>query len=182
MPYVLAYQKGWTEDYKFEVLQNFQNLRDSVNMKPVASSDNTTPLAPTDAFMWEIFTTKKYYTNNEIKNIGRIYTPWPSWVIAASTHAINQETSGQSHALSGFLKAVQQGIDYFESHQQEAVEWISSNLDYSAKDAEAWLETVKFRKGTRMVDDETVEETVKILKEAKVLGDEADKAVYVVKV
>lgn len=170
MPYVLAYQKGWTEDYKFNVLQNFKNLRDAVNLKE--------GFEPTDAFMWEIFTSKKYYTTGEIKNIGRIYTPWPSWVITASTDVI----SSQKEELAGFIKSVQEGIEYFKGHQDEAVEWISSNLDYSAEDAKAWLETVTFREGTATVDPEVVEKTLTILKSAKVLDEKADKAEYVIQV
>lgn len=170
MPFVLAYQKGWTDEYKFNILQNFKNLRDAVNLKE--------GLEPTDAFMWEIFTTKKYYTSGEIKNIGRIYTPWPSWVISASTNAI----SSNAKDLAAFTKSVEEGIEYFKNHQDEAVEWISTNLDYSAEDARAWLETVTFRKDTSSVDPEVVEKTITILKSAKVLDNSADQAEYVVKV
>lgn len=170
MPYVLAYQKGWTEEYTFNVLQNFQNLRDAVNLK--------SNFEPTDAFMWEIFTTKKYYTSGEIKNIGRIYTPWPSWVITASTDVI----SSQSKEVAAFLKSVQEGIQYFNTHHDEAVTWISTNLDYSAEDAKAWLETVTFRDDTSTVDPEVVSKTITILKSAKVLDEKADSVQYVVKV
>lgn len=169
MPYVLAHQKGWTEDYKFEILQNFKNLRDSVNLK-----EN---IAPSDAFMWEIFTTKKYYTNGEIKNIGQIYTPWPSWVITASTDVIGT----QSAELSGFIQSVQEGIDYFNKNHDEAVKWISSNLDYSPEDARAWIDTVTFAKNTLVVDADVVKKTISILKSANVLTDDADTAEYVVK-
>lgn len=170
MPFVLAYQKEWKDEYKFTVLQNFKNLRDAVNLKE--------GVEPADAFMWEIFTTKKYYTNGEIKNIGRIYTPWPSWVITASTDVI----SSNSTELSAFLKSVQEGIEYFKEHQEEAAEWISSNLDYSIEDAKAWLETVTFSDDTSSVDPKVVKKTIDILKAANVLTDKADSLEYVVKV
>lgn len=170
MPYVLAYQNGWTEDYKFEVLQTFKNLRDSVNHKE--------GVEPSDAFMWEVFTTKKYYTNGELKQIGQIYTPWPSWIITGSNEAI----ANQSEQLAGFLKSVQEGIEYFNTHHDEAVEWISSNLDYSAEDAKAWIQTVTFSKDTSIVEDEIIKKTITILKSAEVLTDKADSAEYYVKV
>ena len=36
------------------------------------------------------------------------------------------------------------GVRYFEEHGEEAVEYISKELDYSAEDAREWLGTVRF--------------------------------------
>ncbi|KAK0510573.1 hypothetical protein JMJ35_007005 [Cladonia borealis] len=87
MGFVLADTHGWlnppttttasssssSSSPPFEIipLQTFANLRAAVNN------------GSADFFMWEHFTSKRYYTNGEIKRIGEIYTPWPSWHIVA---------------------------------------------------------------------------------------------------
>ena len=57
MAYVLALERGWNpqEDVKFQVVGNFQQLRDSVNKNE------------TQGFMWETFTTKPYHGKKKIK-------------------------------------------------------------------------------------------------------------------
>ena len=157
MGFVLADTKGWLKgpgDPPFEVipLQTFAKLRDAVN-------DSSA-----DFFMWEYFTSKKYYDNGEIKQIGEIYTPWSSWKIVAANPA--------DARLSGMLENINKGVDYFKAHQDEAVEYISSKLDYSAEDAEAWLRTVKFADNVKGVDEGTIEKTIEILRKAGVIGGE----------
>ena len=71
MGFVLADSQGWLSSnstpFQTIPLQTFGKLRNGVNDKTV------------DFFMWEHFTSKRYYDNGEIKRIGEIYTPWPSW-------------------------------------------------------------------------------------------------------
>ena len=78
MGFVLADSQGWlsstTAPFENIPLQTFEKLRNGVN-------DSTV-----DFFMWEHFTSKRYYDNGEIKRIGEIYTPWPSWY--ASEHTV----------------------------------------------------------------------------------------------
>lgn len=168
MPFVLAIQKGWTKKFEFEIQDNFKNLRAGVN--------HDEGVKPTDAFMWELFTSKKYYDNGEIKNIGKIYTPWPSWVVTASTDVIKSNKT----ELANFLKSVDEGIDYFNNNHEEAVNYISTNLDYSAEDARAWLKTVEFVKNSEGVNPEVVSKTIDILKSAGALTESADSQEYVV--
>lgn len=135
-------------------LQTFANLRQAVN-------DRTA-----DFFMWEHFTSKRYYDNGEIKRIGEIYTPWPSWHIVARPPIIGDER------LEEMLEKVNLGINYFAEHQDEAVQYISTELDYSAEDAREWLKTVRFVEDVRGVRASVVLETVTVLKKAGVLGQE----------
>ena len=58
------------------------------------------------------------------------------------------------------------GIEYFEEHQDEAVGYISTELDYSEGDARAWLGTVKFAKDVRNVDQKVVGDTIGIIEES----------------
>ncbi|TVY85880.1 hypothetical protein LAWI1_G006969, partial [Lachnellula willkommii] len=146
MGFVLADSQRWLDtntssSSPFEVkpLQTFEKLRGAVN-------DGTA-----DFFMWEHFTSKRYYDNGEIKRVGEIYTPWPSWEIVASTSTTTPSPSTDPRLASLFQK-LDLGIQYFETHLEEAVQYISGTLDYSEGDAREWLQTVRFAKGTRGVE------------------------------
>lgn len=165
MGFVLADTHNWlsppssssvSASAPFEIipLQTFARLRDAVN-------DRTA-----DFFMWEHFTSKRYYDNGEIKRIGEIYTPWPSWHIVARPDVIGDER------MDEVLAKINLGIQYFEDHQEESVQYISTELDYSAEDSREWLKTVKFAGNVRGVRGNVVQETVTVLKKAGVLGQE----------
>lgn len=162
MGFVLADQQGWLSGneapYKDTVILNtFANLRNAVN-------DGTA-----DFFMWEHFTSKKYYDNGEIKRVGEIYTPWSSWKIVASTSTLASE-QGQKE-LGELYSKLDEGIAYFNDHHDEAVAYISTALDYSEEDARAWLATVRFPQQTRGVSEATVDKCIGILQKAGVLVD-----------
>jgi len=159
MGFVLADSQGWLSPsspppFEFIPLQTFQKLRAAVN-------DSTA-----DFFMWEHFTSKRYYDNGEIKKVGEIYTPWPSWEIVASTSITSNPDDKRLEDLFGKLD---NGIKYFEGHQEEAVKYIGGELDYSEEDAREWLKTVKFAQGTKGVDGGVVEKTVGVLRKAGVI-------------
>ena len=71
-----------------------------------------------------------------------------------------------------FLKAVDEGVSYFNTHKDEAVEWIATHLDYSEEDAREWLKTVEFSKDCKVVEKEVVENTLSILRKAGVVKGE----------
>ncbi len=157
MGFVLADTKDWLQSsdhppFSVIPLQTFAALRSAVN-------DGTA-----DFFMWEYFTSKKYYDNGEIKQLGEIYTPWSSWKIVAADPA--------DERLKGMFESIDRGVEYFEKNQEEAVEYISTGLDYSAEDARAWLGTVKFAHGVEGVSGETIEKTREILRKAGVIDRE----------
>jgi len=163
MGFVLADEQGWlsTSGAPFEnvPLQTFEKLRNGVN-------DSTV-----DFFMWEHFTSKRYYDNGEIKRIGEIYTPWSSWKIVASTQLVKSSDTGKDTRLDDLFEKIDKGIRYFGSNQAEAVKYISTALDYSEADAKEWLKTVQFATKTKGVDVAVITKTVDILKKAGVLGD-----------
>lgn len=154
MPFVLADQRGWlkkdVQPFEFVPLQTFEKLRNGVN-------DGTV-----DAFMWEHFTSKKYYDNGEIKRIGEIYTPWASWKIVAR--------EPENEQLQQLFEKLNRGINHFEKNQDEAVEYISENLDYSAEDAREWLKTVEFVRDTSVVTKSDIDKTIEILEKASVIA------------
>lgn len=169
MSFVLGLHKGFAAPYfsEYPVLHNFQNLRDSVNLK---YHDEHGHQVDADAFMWEHFTSKKYYDSGEIKRIGEIYTPWPSWVVTVNQQVLKEN---KVHVQS-FLRAVNRGIDYFLQNPQESINHISSHLNYTADDAREWLKTVKFnqRLGQAPIEWSTVvENTAHVLETAGVISD-----------
>ncbi|CAE7187156.1 hypothetical protein P3342_008682 [Pyrenophora teres f. teres] len=171
MSFVLADQQGWLDTssgsppFPVEVLNTFANLRDGVN--------NSTA----DFFMWEHFTSKKYYDNGEIKRIGEIYTPWSSWKIVATNKLLNPKNGSNSPLkpeLEDVLDKINKGVKHFEANQEEAVQYISTQLDYSEEDAREWLKTVRFAKDVKGVEKQVVDKTVGILQKAGVLGGDVD--------
>lgn len=152
MSFVLALQEKFPDKFNFKVLDNFKNLRASVN-------DGTT-----DAFMWEYFTSKPYYDNGEIKPIGEIYTPWASWVVASSTKLPAEE-------VSNFILALQDGVNYYKTHEEEAIEYILSELDYNDRnDLELWAQRVEFSDNIGDFNKQAMfADTLETLKAANVL-------------
>lgn len=111
---------------------------------------------------------RKYYDSGEIRQIGHIDTPWPSWHVVASTSTVLATSEGKE-AVKGFLEGLNRGVKYFLEHQDEAVEWIYGNLDYSEEDAREWLKTVKFSEDVTKVREEVVGKCVAILRKAGVV-------------
>lgn len=165
MGFVLADVHSWLRapgQPPFEVvpLQTFARLRDAVN-------DGTA-----DFFMWEHFTSKRYYDNNIIKKIGEIYTPWSSWKIVAREDA-------RDTRLDDFFDKLNHGIRYFNEHPDEAVKYISTELDYTEEDAKEWLKTVSFATDVKGVKMDTVEKTVEILQKAGVVEENVNTGIMV---
>lgn len=156
MGFVLADQNGWLDTssgkppFEVVVLNDFKRLRDGVNSSEA------------DFFMWEHFTSKRYYDNGEIKRVGEIYTPWSSWKIVASP-------SVSSEQLDSMFTSINKGIEHFDQSQDEAIEYISTHLDYSKEDATSWLSTVRFPKDVKGVDNTVIGKTIDILSKAGVL-------------
>lgn len=161
MGFVLAETFGWLKysgEPPFSVvpLQTFAKLREAVN-------DGTV-----DFFMWEHFTSKRYYDKGEIKKIGEIYTPWSSWKIVAR----NDREVGER--LPEVFEKLNQGVEYFLCHQEEVLTYISSELDYSRDDAREWLKTVRFSADVKGVREETITKAISTLRKAGAIGHNKD--------
>jgi len=163
MGFVLADQRGWLTSGEqsspfsdIVVLNTFENLRKAVNS------------GEADFFMWETFTSKRYYDLGEIRKVGEIYTPWSSWKIVASTLLV--QGGDVDPRVEDLLEKLNLGIKHFNENQEEAVEYISTHLDYTAEDAREWLKTVRFPKWTQGVDPKVIASTVEILCKAGVLS------------
>ncbi|KAK4097552.1 periplasmic binding protein-like II [Parathielavia hyrcaniae] len=176
MGYVLADERGWIlptagiggsieQSSPFSdtvVLHTFEKLRQAVNS------------GEADFFMWEYFTSKRYYDKGEIRKVGEIYTPWSSWKIVASTSLVQQQQGDDvddklDPRVDDLLDRLNQGIKHFNENLEEAVQYISTELDYSEEDAREWLKTVRFPKRTQGVDPKVVVSTIELLCKAGVL-------------
>jgi len=164
MSFVLADQNRWLSDsadmkapFTFTPLQTFASLREGVKDGKI------------DFFMWEHFTTKKYYDNGELKRLGEIYTPWSSWKIVATTSQERFSSEELTTELDKLFVALDKGVEYFGTHKEENVEYISTNLDYSEEDAREWLKKVRFTQGTKGVNPEVIDKVVFVLQNAGVL-------------
>lgn len=158
MSFVLADEHGWLDPTSskdpFEVVPigDFAALRKSVN------EDKSS-----DFFMWEHFTTKHFWDNGELKRIGEIYTPWPSWMIAARKDADVEDMLGK----------INQGMQHYQENKAEAVEYITTAMHYSKGDALEWMKTVRFAADVKGVSASTIDNTVSILRKAGVLQESA---------
>lgn len=133
-------------------LQTFARLREAVN-------DGTA-----DFFLWEYFTSKRYYDNKEIKHVGDVYAPWPSWTIVANNNLLypngrHMDAEPLTDELRDVLEKIKMGVEYFKANPEEAVQYISTKLDYSEEDAREWLKGVRFDSAIAGVERENVART-----------------------
>ncbi|RMZ90837.1 hypothetical protein DV736_g1942, partial [Chaetothyriales sp. CBS 134916] len=173
MAFVLADQEGWLKsgtDEKlglaFVPLGPFSNLRDGVIDKGAEA-----PVA--DFFMWEHFTTKPYFHGDgtPLKKIGEIYTPWPSWHIAASTKTFPHPKTDAM--LEQLFAALDEGIKEFGANPDHAVKMLGTGevgCHYTEEDAREWLKDVKFSDSVRGVSEKTMDHVVKVLQNAGVIA------------
>ncbi|PWN50522.1 hypothetical protein IE53DRAFT_362301 [Violaceomyces palustris] len=188
MASVMALQNGWTDaegkvkDIEFKVNDTFENLRKGVNQ--VAGLE-------TSCFMWEWFTTKPYVDSKEVRFIGSVPTPWPSWTIASSV-ATTLSDPAQTKRLDEFLIKLDESITSFANPTSRAdgtaAAFIKSeHPDYKPEDVEQWLKTVRWageqtpteagaalptgqNTGTTSVSEETLRSTLATLEKAGVVS------------
>ena len=72
--------------------------------------------------------------------------------------------------VQDLLRKINAGVDYFQNHADEAVRYISTELDYEEADAREWLGTVRFPEDVAGVERGTIEKTVEVLRKAGVIG------------
>ncbi|KAJ3760030.1 periplasmic binding protein-like II [Lentinula raphanica] len=154
MAYVMGFQQGWSpETMKFQVNNDIRGLINSVN-------DGST-----SAFMWEWFTTKPWLDSGEVRFIGSVPTPWPSWLVAA-------QSSTNPESLTQFLTALSSHVNAFDSVQSREtknIEFIRSKFGYKEQDIEAWMNTVGYPQDCLVISKDVVMTTLKTLEKAGVV-------------
>ncbi|KAL5338114.1 hypothetical protein BJX70DRAFT_217341 [Aspergillus crustosus] len=177
MSFVLSQQQGWPSTSLFPAVHGpFGALRDGVT----GTNEQNTPSA--EFFMWEHFTTKPYFHASSanpsppLKKIGEIFTPWPSWLIVASTSVFpNPETDER---LKNLFEVLDAGVKEFERDLGNVVDLLGTGelgCVYGEEDAGEWIRDVKFVQGVRGVDEGVVGSVVDVLKVAGVIDQELAK-------
>jgi len=152
MAYVMALQQGWpTDQLQFKVNNDIHGLVGSVN-------DGST-----SAFMWEWFTTKPWADAGDVRFIGSVPTPWPSWMIAA------HPTRAAPDALRTFLAELSSYVRAFDSAEKRAhddVEFIKEKFGYPEEDVKAWLKTVGYSHDCASISVQVIADTLDVLEKA----------------
>ncbi|KAM6504332.1 periplasmic binding protein-like II [Amanita muscaria] len=157
MAYVMSLQNGLeTGALKFQVNNNIRGLIESVN-------DGST-----SAFMWEWFTTKPFLDAGEVRFIGSVPTPWPSWMIVA-----HQSTErAPVEAVQRFLLNLTRYVRRFDSEENRAssnIPFIKEKFGYPEEDIKAWLKTVRYPEDCITVSRQVIHDTLSILEKAGVV-------------
>jgi len=187
MAFVLALQEGWlssstpaAEAAPLELvpLGPFENLRDGVTGDKGGEGGEGGEPPKADFFMWEHFTTKPYFDSSSaaapLKKIGELYTPWPSWHIAASTRTFPDPAADAR--LAAVFGALDQGVEDFYRDLERAVRLLGTGelgCRYSEADAREWLEGVEFVRhggGTCGVSRDVMQGVIDVLVGAGVVG------------
>ncbi|TFK45854.1 periplasmic binding protein-like II [Heliocybe sulcata] len=156
MASVMALQQGWpTDELEFKVNNDIHGLVNSVN-------DGST-----SAFMWEWFTTKPWLDRGEVRFIGSVPTPWPSWLIAA--HPSPQRAPPD--VLRQFLSTLSTYVRAFDSEEKrlhDDVEFIKKTWGYPEEDIKEWLKTVAYPQDCASIPTKVITDTISVLEKAGV--------------
>lgn len=133
----------------------------------------------TGTFLWEKVTTLPYVHSGEVRFLGSIPTPWPSWSIAVAKELL--DGGEREAALDEFLSQLQASIGHFLEADPEA--WVVERFKYKPEDVKTWFTAVRYaqdprpnlttaaatagqKTDTSTVSSETVTKTVEILNKA----------------
>ncbi|KAG9039220.1 hypothetical protein FRB95_011805 [Tulasnella sp. JGI-2019a] len=154
---LMARQEGWTkegstelEEIKFKLCNNLDGLKDAVNDGSCS------------CFLWEWFTTKPYVDAGEVRFIGSVPTPWPSWSIAAHTSTSRAPVD----KVINFVATLTTYVNEFDSHTARAqrdVDYIKDHFGYPEEDIRAWLRTVEYPGDCTKLDGAMIVRTLGIL-------------------
>jgi len=152
MAYVMALQQGWpTDKLDFKVNNDIHGLVKSVN-------DGST-----SAFMWEWFTTKPWVDSREVRFIGSVPTPWPSWLIAAHPE---RATVDVLRTFLGTLTSYVRAFDSEEKRSGDNVNFIREKFGYQEEDIKAWLKTVGYPQDCATIPSKVIQDTLSVLEKA----------------
>ncbi|QRV75063.1 hypothetical protein RhiJN_03078 [Ceratobasidium sp. AG-Ba] len=162
MAAVMAMQSDWkTPDGKVEIPE-FQVNND---LKGLNASVND---GSTSAFLWEWFTTKPYADSGEVRFIGSVLTPWPSWLIAAHPSP-DRADPGVLRSFLGRLTEYVRKFDEPREREQADVDFIRKHFGYEEHDIREWLKTVRWVEDCSAISGKVIVDTLNILNEAGVV-------------
>ena len=154
MACVLGMQNEWNlkQDLKFDVIGDFEKLRNSVNSNK------------SDVFLWETFTTKPYHDSKEVKRIGEIVTPWPSFMMASLKNTLIEKKV----ILERVFQAVHEASIIFRKNTNMP-SIIAKNYNLKLEDATNWYNNVDII-SERKVSRSSLRMTIDTLKKADIIN------------
>ncbi|KAG8789978.1 hypothetical protein FRC12_013032 [Ceratobasidium sp. 428] len=162
MAAVMAMQNEWVTPTGKVKIPEFQVNND---LKGLNASVND---GSTSAFLWEWFTTKPHVDSGEVRFIGSVLTPWPSWLIAAHPSPERAEP-GALRSFLGQLTIYARKFDEQEQREQADVEFIRERFGYQEKDVRDWLKTVRWVEDCTAIPGKVIADTLNILDQAGVV-------------
>ena len=165
MSTVLADDQGWynATELPFEIVVcgAFPSLLDAVNSKKV------------DSFMWEHFTTKKWFDSGQLKKIGEIATPWNGWHIAIRNAGVDQNCVDvlEKRVRRDFLPDLLRGLKEFRELRHAVVQFNVEQLGYNEPDVEEWYREVVYPEQFGYLNKHGLRSAVKGLSKVGLIGD-----------
>ncbi|KAI9141380.1 hypothetical protein BKA69DRAFT_1038505 [Paraphysoderma sedebokerense] len=154
--------------FKFSTLNNITNMIKSIHA------------GETDFFLWEYYTTKPQFDNNQLKRLSNITPPWSAFSIVMSTSfesRISNGTKNSSVPISKLLiesfnsSIAQWNLLPFERKVQNICKLLPN---YDEKDVSDWLNNVEFYDNVGAVRQTEINMVAKVLKEAGVWNGRPD--------
>jgi len=129
MAYVNAENLGWNlkEDLNFEIVNSLEGGVEALREQQA------------DYFLWETFTTKPYVDQGIFRKIGECPTPWPCFVIAATTKFINS----QEEVLKTILEIINSITKTFKL-LPDIDDTISKRYQQQVEDVRLWLQLTQW--------------------------------------
>eukprot|EP01038_Epipyxis_sp_PR26KG_P015786 gene15786-21380_t len=158
---------------EFEIANNFSGLKQGAQDELF------------DAFLWETFTTKPSFDNNEIYKIGEVPTPWSAFSFVAPSssldtphmHDVNNHQTEMNDSIKHILfPSIKQGIESFIQNSNNnnnnngeppvSIQRIMSEYGHTEADARQWLSTCHYSSSNDMaVDYHMIQQSLHILKQ-----------------
>ena len=130
MSLVNAKNQKWNlEQLKFEIVNTIDGAVESLTK------------SESDYFMWEKFMTKPLVDGGIFRRLGEIPTPWPSFVIAASTNCIENN----AHEIKIILKKINESTDLFKNISN-IEQILAEKFNQKAEDIAQWLKSTNWSK------------------------------------
>jgi len=155
---LLATERGWDieKDVKFEVKGGLSDLTAGI-------SDHST-----DAFLWEKFTTKHCEEQKQVRFLGEISAPWPSFIICSRANFVQNNVD----LFKTFLQGVSEACVAFKNASNN-IDLISHTSKLSQEDSAKWLKETKFS-ADGAISEKILHETLDILVKTQILKQKLD--------
>lgn len=158
MAYVLA--KKWgrelDDEKDFVLVENLEGARKAMDEDPDL------------IFLWERFTTKHLVDSGEFKYLGDVYTPWPSFVVAARDTVLLHH-SDELFALLEHINEVTRNL----ARRSDIIDILCRKYRLKELDALEWFTALRWNAGREVGLDE-INDVLKNLSDFNLVGKDTD--------